>query len=225
MENDANNIHKKPNWMILKEAAERLYMEGRTSFTRKELTSYAKKIDPSRPETSLDFEIDLVTVNSNSKDRYRDPEKLFLFRISRGRYTLYDPEVHGPLEKYLEPHRYFPTRKRVLRQIMEELKMKGYDVWENKQQRKPLAPDLIAEIDGKRIGIWVIDPGVDKSTQLKTLAYAIGSSLLDTSFNQHIIALPQHLINKIPKPLKEFLNSHNVKLAYLREEKRYTIVF
>jgi hypothetical protein len=217
------NTAKKPNWMILREAAERLVKMGKSTFTRKELVKHAKTLDPSRPETSLDFEIDLVTINSNSKDRYRDPDKLFLFRVGRGKYTLYNPEIHGPLEKYLEEHRFIPTRKYVLSQVIEELKNRGYEAYENQQHRKPLAPDIIAKINDERIGVWVIDPGVDQSTQLKVLAYAIGSALLNKKFDKHIITLPQNLISRIPRNVYEFLRSNDVEIAILKEKKRYVI--
>ncbi len=218
---------KLPTWMVLKKAAEELTKKGKTSFTRKELTMFAKKnIDPSRPETSLDFEVDLVTVNSNSKDRYKDPEKLFLFRISRGRYTLYDPDIHGPLEKYLEPHHYLPTRKLVLSQISEILENKGYKVQIILQHRKPLTPDIVAD-NGKKTAVWVIDPGTDQATQLKNLAYAIGSALLSSNgiYDEIIITGPSFIINKIPEKVKQMLRSLGIKLAILREERRYTLVF
>ncbi len=224
MESNNGNVYKKPNWMILKEAAEELVRMGKTSFTRKELTKYAKKLDPSRPETSLDFEIDLVTVNSNSKDRYRDPDKLFLFRIARGRYTLYDPETHGPLEKYLEQHRFIPTRKYVLSQVIEDLQTKGFEAHENRYHRKPLAPDIIAKMNGKKIGVWVIDPSIDPSTQMKALAYAIGSSLLNTEYDEHIITVPSNLANKIKQSmLNKVIDKLNIKIAILKEKKQYVI--
>lgn len=216
--------YKKPNWMILKEAAEKLAKSGKRTFTRKELTRFAKQIDPSRPITSLDFEIDLVTVNSNSKDRYRTPEKLFLFRVGRGRYTLYDPEVHGPIEKYMDNQWYFPTRRQVLRSVVEQLERQGYRVDVVKQVHKPLSPDLIAEKNGARIGIWIVDPGSDKSTQLKTLAYAVGSALLN-AYDEALITLPPELLSRIPAELKDLLRSRGIKLVPLREEKRYVIVF
>ena len=60
---------REPTWLVLKKAALELVKRGKTSFTRKELIEYARNhIDPTRSLTSLDFEIDLVTVNGNSKD-------------------------------------------------------------------------------------------------------------------------------------------------------------
>ncbi len=214
--------YKKPNWMILKEAAKQLVESGKKTFTRKELTRYAQSLDPSRPVTSLDFEIDLVTVNSNSKDKYRSPEKLFLFRIGRGRYTLYDPEVHGPLEKYLEYRLDFPTRRQILESIMEQLRREGYEVKEVKHLHKPLLPDLVAVKDGLRIGVWIVDPSADKNTQLKILAYAIGSALLN-NYDRTIITLPRELLTRIPYRIREELMKHNIKLTMLKEEKRYII--
>lgn len=210
--------------MILKEAAEQLVKSGKKRFSRKELTKFAKTLDPTRPETSLDFEIDLVTVNSNSKDRYRDPDKLFLFRIARGRYTLYDPEIHGPLEKYLEEHRFIPTRKYLLAQIIEELKKIGYEAYENQYNRKPLAPDIIAKENNERIGVWVIDPAIDKPTQLKALAYALGSAILNKKFNRHIITMPIDLVSSIPPELKELLKKLRVEIVLLKEEKKYALI-
>ncbi len=222
LENNNRVEYKKPNWMILKEAAKQLFEEGRKTFTRKELTRYAQRLDPTRPITSLDFEIDLVTVNSNSKDKYRSPEKLFLFRISRGRYTLYDPEVHGPLEKYLEYRLEFPTRRQILENIMEQLKREGYEVREVKHLHKPLLPDLVALKNGLRIGIWIIDPGADKGTQLKILAYAIGSALLN-NYDEAVITVPREVMNRIPYRIREVLSKHNIRLTLLKEEKRYVI--
>jgi hypothetical protein len=215
---------KKPNWMLVKEAAMKLYSSGKRSFTRKELVRLARQLDPSRPATSLDFEVDLVTVNSNSKDRYRSPEKLFLFRMGRGRYTLYDPEIHGPIEKYIDYQWYSPTRREVLESLLEQLKSRGLEAHEVKHLHKPLSPDIIAYDGERRLGVWIIDPGMDSATQLKALAYAIGSALLNV-FDESIIAAPGDLIGKIPEDLKRLLEERRIRLHVLQEEKRYVIVF
>ncbi len=222
MENNYGLQYKKPNWMVLKEAAEKLVSMGKRTFTRKELTKYAKQLDPQRPITSLDFEIDLVTINSNSRDRYRNPEKLFLFRVGRGRYTLYDPEIHGPVEKYLDHEAYSPTRREVIESLKEQLERSGYRVEEVKHHHRPLTPDLIVKGDGRTIAVWIIDPGSDKSTQLKSLAYALGSALMN-QYSESIIAMPADVINKIPARLRSILEKNNVRLRILVEEKRYII--
>ncbi len=224
LENSQETIYKKANWEVLKEAAVKLVEMGKRTFTRKELTRFAKKLDPSRPLTSLDFEIDLVTVNSNSKDRYRNPEKLFLFRVGRGRYTLYDPEIHGPIEKYLDQKTYSPTRREVIESLKEQLSREGFEVKEVKHLHKPLTPDLVAQVNGRVIGVWIIDPGSDRATQLKSLAYALGSALM-SQYREAVIAVPAELIDKIPGKLRGFLEENNIRLRILREEKRYVIVF
>ncbi|MCC5990621.1 MAG: hypothetical protein LM558_03845, partial [Thermosphaera sp.] len=140
------SFNKKPNWALLKEVAEELYRMGKITFTRKELASKAHEKDPTRSEMSLDFEIDLVTVNSSSKDKYKDPDKLFLFRLDRGRYTLYNPEEHGELDKFTGIQRVSATRKQVLNEVLEELERLGYEATENKYA-KALQPDIIATRD------------------------------------------------------------------------------
>jgi len=214
------NQDRKPNWLILKEAAEELYRSGKTVFTRKELTRYARKLDPSRSEASLDFEIDLVTVNSNSKDRYRDPEKLFLYRIDRGRYTLYNPEVHGPIDEYV--YRASPIRRDFIDEVVKELESHGYRV-EVKQPGKALAPDIIARINGEKVSVWLIDPMQDPLNQMKNLAYVIGSIMLSRGSGKHVIILSSSLLAKIPSSVKDLLKSMNVHLAVLKEEKKYTL--
>ena len=216
---------KEPTWLILKKAATELVELGRISFSRRELINYAKKhVDPEKPESSLDFEVDLVTVNGSSKDKYKDPEKLFLFRIGRGRYTLYDPELHGPLEKYLEISSGIPTRRYVLRNVADSLKSRGYSIHEVKPTGKAIVPDLIATSDGEKIGVWVIDPSIDSSTQMKALAYAIGSSLLNTEYDEHIITVPSNLVNKIKQSmLNKVIDKLNIKIAILKEKKQYVV--
>ena len=221
MSNQEVSPERKPNWLILKEAAQELVKMGKTVFTRKELTMYARKLDPTRSEASLDFEIDLVTVNSNSKDKYRDPDKLFLYRIDRGRYTLYNPEIHGSIYSYIY-QRAPPIRREFINEIVRELESKGYQI-EVKQSNKPLTPNIVARIDNEKIGVWLIDPMQDPLTQLRMLAYIIGSTILNKSFNKHLVILPQPLISRIPLSVRDMLNKIGVKLAVLKEEKRYSV--
>ncbi|MCY0867722.1 MAG: hypothetical protein OWQ48_00605 [Desulfurococcus sp.] len=221
---DSQGVERKPNWLLLKEAAEELYRSGRTYFTRKELVSKAREKDPSRSEMSMDFEIDLVSVNSNSKDRYKDPEKLFLYRVGRGRYTLYNPEEHGELEKYIGIPRVSPARKHLIEEVIEKLESLGYDAYENRYA-KPLQPDVIAEGEDEVIGVWVIDPGVPLSDQHKMLAYAIGSSLLNREFNQYIIVSPGELLKRVTEDLVEMLGKFKIRFATVREDRRYTLQF
>lgn len=217
-------VGKKPNWILLKEAAEALYRIGRVSFTRKELVAEVKKRDPNRSEESLDFEIDLVTVNSNSKDKYRDPEKLFLYRVERGRYTLYNPEEHGELEKYIGAQRPIATRRRLIEEIAKLLEERGFDVALSKSN-KPLEPDMIAEkIEEEAImGVWIIDPSAPLSTQYRYLAYIIGSCLLNRGYSQYLILVPGELYKRVPQEVVDMLSKFNAKLAIIREERKYTI--
>ncbi len=217
--------YREPTWLVLKKAAQQLVRQGKLSFTRKELITYAKKhIDPERSESSLDFEVDLVTVNGNSKDRYRDPEKLFLFRIGRGRYTLYDPELHGPIEQYLEGSEKLPSRRQVIEQVMQALREKGYSVEEKRYQRHPLAPDIVAYEDGEKIGVWVVDPSGDKYTQLKRLSYSLGAALIERAkYRWIMIAAPPDIAARIPQAIRECLESSGVRIVYIKEERRYTV--
>lgn len=215
---------RKPNWLILREAAQYLVKNGKTVFTRKELTRAARQIDSTRSEASLDFEIDLVTVNSNSKDRYRDPDKLFLYRLDRGRYTLYNPEIHGSIDEYIYT-KTLHVRKEFLTQITSELESRGYKVIESTHSAKPWNPNIVALENSSRVGIWIVDPSQDPNTQMRTLAYVIGSSILNRSLDKHIIILPQQVMNKIHTSIREELNKLHVKLVILREEKKYSISF
>jgi hypothetical protein len=218
------DIEKKPNWLLLKEAAETLYRSGKTTFTRQDLTAEVLKRDPSRSEMSLDFEIDLVTVNSGSRERYRDPEKLFLYRIERGKYTLYNPEEHGELEKYIGSQRLLTvSRKELIEEVLQVLEKQGYDVAINKTT-KPIEPDIIAEKSEEEVsGIWVIDPALPLSAQYRQLAYAIGSSLLNKNYKEHIILVPGELYKRVPQEIVETLKSNSVRLAIIREERKYSI--
>jgi len=217
-------VGKKPNWVLLKEAAEALYRSGKVYFSRKELVAEVKKRDPNRSEESLDFEIDLVTVNSNSKDKYRDPEKLFLYRIERGKYTLYNPEEHGELEKYIGTQRPITTRKRFLEEIVKLLEERGFDITPSRSN-KPLEPDMIAEKgeEEKSIGIWVIDPSAPLSTQYRYLAYIIGSCMLNREYPEYLVLVPGELYKRISQEVIDMLNKFNAKLAIVREERKYTI--
>jgi len=216
---------KEPTWLILKKAATELVELGRISFSRRELINYAKKhVDPEKPESSLDFEVDLVTVNGSSKDKYKDPEKLFLFRIGRGRYTLYDPELHGPLEKYLEISSGIPTRRYVLRNVADSLKSRGYSIHEVKPTGKAIVPDLIATSDGEKIGVWVIDPASDQKTQLRTLAYSIGSAIITRpQYNWVMIIVPPDIVGVIPQGMRNVLEKNGIHIALIKEERRYTV--
>jgi hypothetical protein len=218
------DLDKKPNWVLLKEAAESIYRSGKVYFTRKELISEVKKRDPARSEESLEFEIDLVTVNSSSKDKYRDPEKLFLYRIERGKYTLYNPEEHGELEKYVGTQRLITTRKKLVEEVVKTLEEMGFDVTPSRSN-KPLEPDMIAEKgdDERSIGIWIIDPSSPLSTQYRYLAYIIGSCILNKNYSEYIILVPGELYRRIQQEVIDVLNKFNAKLAIIKEERRYTI--
>lgn len=217
-------LGKKPNWSLLKEAAESLYRSGKIYFTRKELIQEVKRRDPSRSVESLEFEIDLVTVNSNSKEKYRDPDKLFLYRIERGKYTLYNPEEHGELEKYIGSQRLILTRRKLLEEIMKIFEDVGYDVSLSKAN-KPLEPDIIAERANEEatIGVWVIDPSIPLSNQYRYLAYIIGSCILNKNYHHHLVLVPGELYKRIPQELIDLLSKFNTKLAIIREERRYTV--
>lgn len=220
---NSGEVGRKPNWVLLKDAAESLYRSGKVYFTRKELIEEAKKKDPSRSDMSLDFEIDLVTVNSNSKDKYKDPEKLFLFRLERGKYTLYNPEEHGELEKYVGTQRVIAARRRLVEEVINAFEKIGYDVSINRTAR-PMEPDMIAEKgEDSRVGIWLIDPSTPLSTQYRYLAYIIGSCLLNRNYTEHIILVPGELYKRIPQEIIDTLARFNSKIAILREERRYSI--
>lgn len=216
-------VGKKPNWVLLKEAAESLYRSGKVYFTRRELIEEAKKKDPSRSDMSLDFEIDLVTVNSSSKEKYKDPDKLFLYRIERGKYTLYNPEEHGELEKYLGTQRVLPARKRLLEEVIKAFENMGYDVTINRTN-KPMEPDIVAEKDEDvKAGVWIIDPSSALSTQYRYLAYVLGSCLLNRNYSEHIVLVPGELYRRIPQEVIDTLSKYGTKIAILREERRYSI--
>lgn len=222
---DSGEIGRKPNWVLLKEAAESLYRSGKIYFTRKELIEEAKKKDPSRSDMSLDFEIDLVTVNSSSKDKYKDPDKLFLFRLERGKYTLYSPEEHGELEKYVGAQRVIAARRRLVEEVASTLENLGYDVSINRTA-KPMEPDMIAEKgEDVKVGIWLIDPSAPLSTQYRYLAYIIGSCLLNRNYTEYIILVPGELYKRIPQEIADVLARFNSKIAILKEERRYSIQF
>ncbi len=224
MDIGGDSIDRKPNWQILKEAARELIRSGKTVFTRKELTSYARKLDPARSEASLDFEIDLVTVNSNSKDKYRDPDKLFLYRVDRGRYTLYNPEIHGSIDNYLL-QRIIPIRRDFLEQIINKLEEEGFHAREYRGNPRSLSPNIVAERNGERIGVWVIDPSLDPVNQTRLLAYSIGAILLNRNYTRYLLIIPYNLANKLSSEIRKLLESIGVRIAYLREERRYNIVF
>lgn len=215
-------IGRKPNWVLLREIAESLYRSGKTYFTRKELLFEVTKRDPSRSRESIDLEIDLVTVNSNSKDKYRDPDKLFLYRIERGTYTLYNPEDHGELEKYIGSQRVIATRKKLVEEVNRVLEEAGYDVTFNRVN-KPLEPDMIAERGEEVLGVWVIDPSTPLSTQYRYLAYIIGSCLLNRKYPQYLVLVPGELFKRISQEVVDTLSRSNTRLAIIREEKRYSI--
>lgn len=217
-------VGKKPNWVLLKEAAEALYRSGKVYFTRKELVAEVKKRDHTRSEESLDFEIDLVTVNSNSRDKYRDPEKLFLYRIERGKYTLYNPEEHGELEKYIGTQRLIATRKRLVEEVVKLLEERGFDVSPSRSN-KPLEPDMVAEKseNEEAIGVWIVDPSAPLSTQYRYLAYIIGSCMLNRGYSEYLVLVPGELYKRMPQEVVNVLNRLNVKLAIIREERKYTI--
>ncbi|MEM1643319.1 MAG: hypothetical protein QXV30_00785 [Desulfurococcaceae archaeon] len=213
---------KLSNWRVLKEAALELSKGGATVFTRKELVERAISIDPSKPASSLDFEVDLVTVNGVSKDKYKDPEKLFLFRVGRGKYTLYDPEIHGPIEDYI-PSILPPHRKSIAKSIAEALRSRGFTIDERTSTR-PTSPDLIAVGSSGSIGIWIVDPSGDLKAQLRSMAHALGSAIIERrNYSEAIVAIPPTLASHVDAKLREYLESWNVRIVAFREERRYTL--
>ena len=220
-----SNQDREPTWLVLKKAAIELTRKGLKTFTRRELTTYAKKyVDPDRPISILDFEVDLVTVNGSSKDKYRDPEKLFLFRIGRGKYTVYDPELHGPIDKYLEMMTRYPARRIVVKSISDELRARGYQVNEVKGVTRATAPDLIAKQDNERVGVWIIDPIGDQRAQMRTLAYSLGSAIVESkNYSWTLVLIPPSLLTQLPSNIRSVLEKIRVKVAVIKEERRYTI--
>ncbi len=220
-----SNQEREPTWQVLKKAALELMKMGHRTFTRRELINYAKKyIDPDRPVSILDFEVDLVTVNGSSKDKYRDPEKLFLFRIGRGKYTVYDPELHGPIDKYLEMTTRHPARRIVVKSIADELRARGYHVDEVRGATRATAPDLIASRDDERIGVWIIDPIGDQRVQMRTLAYSLGSAIVESkNYTWTLVLVPPALLAQLPEKIRSILKDIGVRVAVIREERRYTI--
>lgn len=220
-----SNQEREPTWLVLKKAALELMKRGQRTFTRRELITYAKEyIDPERPTSILDFEVDLVTVNGSSKDKYRDPEKLFLFRIGRGKYTVYDPEFHGPIDKYLEITTRHPARRVVVKSIADELRARGYRVDEVKGVTRVTAPDLIARRDNEKVGVWIIDPIGDQRAQMRTLAYSLGSAIVESkNYSWTLVLVPPSLLTQLPTNIRAILENIGVKVAVIKEERRYTI--
>lgn len=220
-----SNNNKEPTWLVLKKAAAELTRKGLKTFTRRELITYAKKyIDPNRPASILDFEVDLVTVNGSSKDKYRDPEKLFLFRIGRGKYTVYDPELHGPIDKYIEMTTKHPARRVVVKSIVDELRARGYQVDEIKGISRATAPDLVAKRGNEKIGVWIIDPIGDQRAQMRTLAYSLGSAIVESkNYSWVLVLVPPPLLTHLQPNIRSVLETIRVKVAVIREERRYTI--
>ena len=220
-----SNQDREPTWLVLKKAAIELTRKGLKTFTRRELITYAKKyVDPDRPTSILDFEVDLVTVNGSSKDKYRDPEKLFLFRIGRGKYTVYNPEFHGPIDKYLEIMTKYPARRIVVKSIADELRARGYQVNEVKGVTRATAPDLIAKRDNERVGVWIIDPIGDQRAQMRTLAYSLGSAIVESkNYSWTLVLIPPSRLTQLPSNIRSVLEKIGVKVAVIKEERRYTI--
>ncbi|MGC9122423.1 MAG: hypothetical protein ACP5HP_05720, partial [Thermogladius sp.] len=106
---------------------------------------------------------------------------------------------------------------------LNKLEERGFEVSENKTS-KPLLPDLTAWKDEKKIGVWVIDPSADRATQLKNLYLAIGSSMVDQSYDGYFIVMPQDLADKLSDRVKGVLESFNTKIIILKEEKKYTLL-
>jgi len=210
-----SNQDREPTWLVLKKAAIELTRKGLKTFTRRELITYAKKyVDPDRPTSILDFEVDLVTVNGSSKE----------FRIGRGKYTVYNPEFHGPIDKYLEIMTKYPARRIVVKSIADELRARGYQVNEVKGVTRATAPDLIAKRDSERVGVWIIDPIGDQRAQMRTLAYSLGSAIVESkNYSWTLVLIPPSLLTQLPSNIRSVLEKIRVKVAVIREERRYTI--
>jgi hypothetical protein len=62
-------VGKKPNWLLIREAAEALYRSGKVYFTRKDLIEEVKKKDPSRSNESLEYDIELSVESTHYTTR------------------------------------------------------------------------------------------------------------------------------------------------------------
>jgi len=84
----------KPNWILLKECAEKLTKEGRTPFTREQLINCVHEKHPDRGEGSLNPMIQGMTVNLKGGAPGGTGKNVF-YSVGRGLFELYDPNKNG----------------------------------------------------------------------------------------------------------------------------------
>lgn len=87
----------KPNWILLKECAEKLTGEGKVPFTRRQLINCVHERHPDRGEGSLNPMIQGMTVNLKGGAPGGVGKDAF-YSVGRGRFELYDSRKHGSLE-------------------------------------------------------------------------------------------------------------------------------
>jgi len=83
----------KPNWILLKECAEKLTREGKAPFTRRQLIDCVHEKHPDRGEGSLNPMIQGMTVNLKGGAPGGIDKSIF-YSVGRGLFELYDPKKH-----------------------------------------------------------------------------------------------------------------------------------
>jgi hypothetical protein len=91
---DTRMPYNKPNWILLKECAEKLTREGKASFTRRHLIDCIHGKHPDRGEGSLNPMIQGMTVNRKGGAPGGIGKNVF-YSIGRGVFELYDPKKHA----------------------------------------------------------------------------------------------------------------------------------
>jgi len=84
----------KPNWILLKECAEKLTRAGKAPFTRRQLIDCVHEKHPDRGEGSLNPMIQGMTINLKGGAPGGINKNIF-YSVGRGLFELYAPKKHG----------------------------------------------------------------------------------------------------------------------------------
>mgnify|MGYP001112394027 CR=1 FL=1 len=88
--------YNKPNWILLKECAEKLTKKGKVPFTRRQLIDGVHEKHPEKGESSLNPMIQGMTVNRKGGAPGGVDKNVF-YSVSRGLFELYNPAKHGSI--------------------------------------------------------------------------------------------------------------------------------
>jgi len=138
----------KPNWILLKECAEKLAREGRVPFTRKQLIDCVHEKHSDRGEGSLNPMIQGMTINLRGGAPGGIGKNVF-FSVGRGLFELYDSKKHGRIPDIVSNAK---TKEKAIESSFHERRIEENPIYEEAKATEDEIRDLLMHVLYHRVG-------------------------------------------------------------------------